>query len=144
MPYGVAAWQKAIAAYSTANARCLPEFEAVVECAAGHQLELALRTPSDTGSGCSEMLRKAGLAGKIARIDLEDQKLLLDLFTKSAADDPAIFFESDVVKGHSPSLELSELTIALRRSELPTIALVRQMARAGGRDMRWAAWVLFP
>ena len=35
MPYGVAARQKAIAAYSTVNAGCLPELEAIVERATG-------------------------------------------------------------------------------------------------------------
>jgi phytoene dehydrogenase-like protein len=99
MPYGLAARQKAIAAFSTADAERLPEYEAALERAAGHLRDLALRTPPNAGGGWGEVLRNAGLAGKISRLDVKDQRLLLDLFTKSAADYLASFFESDVVKG---------------------------------------------
>ena len=99
MPYGLAARQKAIAAFSKADAERLPQYEADLERAAGHLRELALRTPPNVGGGWGELLRHAGLARKLTVLDVEDQRLLLDLFTKSAADFLARYFESDVVKG---------------------------------------------
>jgi phytoene dehydrogenase-like protein len=46
-----------------------------------------------------ELLKGAGLGRRMLALDLADKRLLLDLFTLSAADFLGSWFESDVVKG---------------------------------------------
>jgi len=77
----------------------LPDYEKALERAAGLLRDMATRTPPNAGGGWLELLRNAGLGGRFAGLDLEDKRLLLDLFTKSAADYLAGWFESDVVIG---------------------------------------------
>ncbi|MBU1210118.1 MAG: NAD(P)/FAD-dependent oxidoreductase [Alphaproteobacteria bacterium] len=99
MPYGLAARQQAIAAFSARDAERLPGYEAALERAAGLLRDLASRTPPNAGSGWIEAIRHAGLGGRLAGLGLSDKRLLLDLFTKSAADFLSGWFESEVVKG---------------------------------------------
>lgn len=99
MPYGLAARQKAIAAFSARDAERLPAYDAALERAAGLLRDLAGRTPPNAGGGWIEAIRHAGLGGRLAGLGLSDKRLLLDLFTKSAADFLAGWFESEVVKG---------------------------------------------
>ena len=77
----------------------LPDYEKALERAAGLLRDLATRTPPNAGGGWLELLRNAGLGGRFVGLDLEDKRLLLDLFTTSAADYLAGWFESDVVIG---------------------------------------------
>ena len=98
MPYGLAARQKAIAEFSTADADRLPAYDAALERAAGFLRDLLLRTPPNAGGGLAELVRNAGLGRRLAGIDVDDQRLLVDLFTRSAAEFLDGWFESDVVK----------------------------------------------
>ena len=60
--------------------------------------DLALRTPPNAGGGILELVRGAALGRRLLGLSLEDKRLLLDLFTKSAADFLSQWFESEVVK----------------------------------------------
>jgi phytoene dehydrogenase-like protein len=99
MPYDLAGRQKAIAAFSAADAERLPAYEAALARAAGLLRELALRRPRNVGGGFVELIGSMGLGRRIYNLSLGDKRLLLDLFTKSAADFLAQWFESEVVKG---------------------------------------------
>jgi len=99
LPYGQANRQAAIAPFSAADAARLPAYEAALERAAGHLRQLALARPPNAGGGWREVLTNAGLGRRLYGLTLEDKRLLLDLFTKSAADFLAQWFESEVVKG---------------------------------------------
>ena len=57
------------------------------------------RRPPNAGGGILELIGSAGLGRQLLGLSLEDKRLLLDLFTKSAADFLAQWFESEVVKG---------------------------------------------
>ncbi len=61
--------------------------------------DLALEPPPNAGGGILEMIGAAGLGRRLLGLSLDDKRLLLDLFTKSAADYLAQWFESEVVKG---------------------------------------------
>lgn len=98
MPYGLAARQEAIARFSKADADRLPAYDAALERAAGFLRDLAGRTPPNAGGGWLEAVRHAGLGGRLAGLSVEDKRLLLDLFTKSAADFLSGWFQSEVVK----------------------------------------------
>lgn len=98
LPYGLAARQTAIAAFSKSDAERLPAYEAALERAASLLRDVAERPPPNAGSGWSELFRHAGLGGRLTRLPVEDKRLLHDLFTRSAADFLSGWFESDVVK----------------------------------------------
>ena len=98
MPYGLARRQKAIAAFSARDAERLPAYDAALERAASLLRELVLQTPPNAGGGILELIGGAGLGRRLYGLSLDDKRLLLDLFTKSAADFLAQWFESEVVQ----------------------------------------------
>jgi phytoene dehydrogenase-like protein len=99
MPHGTAGRRGAIAAFSAQDAERLPAYDAALERAASFLRELALEAPPNAGGGILEMIGGARLGRRLLGLPLEDKRLLLDLFTKSAADYLAQWFENDVVTG---------------------------------------------
>jgi phytoene dehydrogenase-like protein len=99
MPHGTPARARAIASFSRSDAECLPAYDAAVGRVAAVLRDLAMRAPPNAGGGILELVKGAGLGRRLAALSLKDKRLLLDLFTKSAADLLAQWFESDVVKG---------------------------------------------
>jgi phytoene dehydrogenase-like protein len=99
MPYGLSLRQTAIAAFSKADAERLPAYDAALERAAGHLRDLTLRTPPNAGASVVDMVRNAPFGKRLYGLSLDDKRLLLDLFTKSAAQFLDQWFESEVVKG---------------------------------------------
>ena len=99
MPYGLAARQHAIAAFSPRDAERLPAYDAALDRAAAVLRDLALATPPNAGDGWTGLVRHLGLGRRVWKLSLQDQRLVTDLFTKSAADFLDGWFESDVVKG---------------------------------------------
>jgi phytoene dehydrogenase-like protein len=98
MPYGLAARQQAIAGFSKVDADRLPAYDAALEKAAGVLRDLITRTPPNAGGGLLELL-KGGLAGRrVLQLGIDDQRLLLELFTASAADFLERWFENETVK----------------------------------------------
>lgn len=98
MPYGLAARQQAIAAFSARDAARLPAYDAALERAAGVLRKLVLMTPPNAGGGLAELIRGAWAGRHLWRLSLDDERLLADLFTRSAAEFLDQWFESDVVK----------------------------------------------
>ena len=99
MPYGLANRQRAVAEFSARDAERLPAYDAALDRAANVLRELVLRTPPNAGGGVVELIKAAGLGRRLLGLSLEDQRLLVDLFTKSAADYLASWFESEIVQG---------------------------------------------
>jgi phytoene dehydrogenase-like protein len=97
MPFGLANRQAAIAAFSPRDAAALARYDAMLERAAGFLRDLVLLTPPNAGGGLVEMLRHAGLARRLIGLSLDDERILHDLFTRSAADVLGRYFESEVV-----------------------------------------------
>ncbi len=98
MPYGLAGRQAAIAQFSKADAERLPDYDAALERAASVLRELVLETPPNAGGGILDLIRAGKIGRKIGKLSLDDQRLLLDLFTKSARGFLDQWFESDIVK----------------------------------------------
>lgn len=99
MPYGLANRQRAIAEFSARDAERLPAYDAALERATTVLRDLVLRTPPNAGGGIIELIKAAGLGRRLLGLSVEDQRLLVDLFTKSAADFLAGWFESEIVQG---------------------------------------------
>ena len=91
--------QSAIAEFSRRDAERLPAYEAALERAADVLRELVLRTPPNAGGGILELSAARKSGRRVLGLQLDDKRLLLDLFTKSAADFLDGWFESEVVKG---------------------------------------------
>ncbi len=98
MPYGLEARQRAIATFSKRDAEALPAYDAALERAAGVLRALVLKTPPNAGGGIAELLKAASAGRGIARLQIEDQRLIADLFTKSAAEFLDGWFENKTVK----------------------------------------------
>ncbi len=98
MPYGLKKRQEAIAAFSKRDAERLPAYDEALERAATVLRDLLLRTPPNAGGGLIEIIRNAGLGRRLMGLNLEDQRLLVDLFTKSASDYLDQWFENSHVK----------------------------------------------
>lgn len=97
-PYGMAAKQAEIAKLSARDAERYPAYDAALERAASVLRDLTRTTPPNAGGGWIELLKGAGIGRRVLGLSLEDQRLLTDLFTKSAADFLDPWFENDHVK----------------------------------------------
>ncbi len=97
-PYGMAEKQAEIAKFSQRDAERYPEYDAALERAAAVLRDLTHKTPPNAGGGWLELLKGAGIGRRVLGLSLEDQRLLTDLFTKSAADFLDPWFENDHVK----------------------------------------------
>jgi phytoene dehydrogenase-like protein len=99
LPYGLAARQRAIASISPSDAERLADYEGALIRAATFVRELARSRPPNAGDGILELIRGARLGRRLIGCGIDDKRLLLDLFTKSAGDFLGQWFASDVVKG---------------------------------------------
>ncbi len=98
LPYGSQARQDAIAKFSKADAARLPAYEAMLERAADVVRDLVLQTPPNVGDGLLTLFKGAKLARTVMRLPIEDQRVIIDLFTKSATDFLDAWFQSPIVK----------------------------------------------
>lgn len=99
MPYGLAGRQRAIADVSPRDAERLPAYDAALDRAAAVLRRLTLATPPNAGGGWLELIGAARVGHPLLGLSLDDKRLLVSLFTQSAADFLDRWFESDIVKG---------------------------------------------
>lgn len=98
MPYGLGPRQQAIAAFSKADAARLPAYDDALERAANVLRDLVMRTPPNAGGGLLELLKGGAAGRRVLKLGLDDQRSLLELFTASASDFLARWFENETVK----------------------------------------------
>lgn len=99
MPNDLAGRQAAIAKFSERDAAQLPAYDEALGQAADVLRDLVLMTPPNLGGGILEMIKAGVLGRRLLRENLEAQRTLTDLFTRSAADFLDQWFENDIVKG---------------------------------------------
>ncbi len=92
------ATQQAVARYSPHDAEALPRYYAMLERVAEVLRELALQTPPNLGGGVRDMLSALTAGNRLRKLDIETQRDVLDLFTRSAGDLLDGWFESDALK----------------------------------------------
>ena len=97
-PYGLAEKKAALNEFSPRDAERYPAYEAALDRAASVLRDLTRKTPPNAGGGWLEILKGAGIGRRVLGLSLEDQRLLTDLFTKSAADFLDQWFENEHVK----------------------------------------------
>jgi phytoene dehydrogenase-like protein len=91
------------AKFSSADAERYDRYSARLELVADALRDLALRTPPNVVRefglrGLRELARLGALGNSMRRLDLESQRLLLDLLTNSAAEFLSEWFEAEPVK----------------------------------------------
>jgi len=95
---GLAATQREFAKFSRQDAERLPDYWRTLERVADMLRALVLETPPNVGGGLVELWRALSAARRVRALDMEARRDLLDMFTKSAADLLARWFESDPVR----------------------------------------------
>ena len=95
---GLEATQHEFAKFSAGDAKRLPEYWKKLERVAGVLREAVLETPPNVGGGVSSLFRTLKFGNRMRKLDLESQRDLLGLFTRSATEWLEDWFESDPVK----------------------------------------------
>ena len=98
MRYGIAARQQAISQFSKRDAERLPAYDAALDRAAAVLRDLITRTPPNVGGGWLEFIKGGAVGRRILKLSIDDQRLLLELFTASAADFLGRWFENETVQ----------------------------------------------
>ena len=84
--------------FSEHDAEVLPRYYDALEGVADVLRDLALRTPPNAGGGLKSLLAAAAQGWPLAKLPLDRQRDVLDLFTKSARTFLDAWFESEAVK----------------------------------------------
>lgn len=95
---GLAQTQAAFAKFSVKDAERLPAYYDALERVAAVLRALALRTPPNTGPLLPLLAAALDQGRLVGRLGREDQRNVIDLFTRSASDFLDGWFESDPVK----------------------------------------------
>ena len=95
---GMARTQAEFARFSTKDAATYPAYDAALGKIAGVLRELALQAPPNVGGGIAALGALAKQGWPLAQLPIEQQRDLLDIFTKSARDFLDGWFEDDHVK----------------------------------------------
>jgi len=87
------------ARHSKADANALPRYYDDIDAAANVLRDMALQTPPNLGGGLPDIFRALRTGGRLARLKATQQRLVLDLFTKSAAEFLRGYFEHPAIIG---------------------------------------------
>ncbi|MEQ1653051.1 MAG: NAD(P)/FAD-dependent oxidoreductase [Hyphomicrobium sp.] len=98
MPYDETAKHAEFAAFSKADADRLPAYNTALERAANVLRDLVTRTPPNAGGGLLELIKGGSVGRRVLKLSLEDQRQLLELFTASASDYLAKWFEHPTIQ----------------------------------------------
>jgi phytoene dehydrogenase-like protein len=99
LPFGLENVKREFARVSPSDAANLENFYDTLEIAADALRGLVLETPPNVGGGLLDLWRAIKLGGRLNKLKVEDQRLLLDLFTLSASEFLSRWFESPEVVG---------------------------------------------
>jgi len=95
---GLERTQKDVARFSRRDAEALPAYYAAIDQVSDVLRDIALKTPPNAGGGLRDLFRLALQGRAAAKLDLEGQRTLLDLFTLSAREFLDRWFESEPIK----------------------------------------------
>jgi phytoene dehydrogenase-like protein len=95
---GLERTQAEFARYSKADAAALPAYYDALETVADVLRDLALKSPPNAGGGIRALLSAAMQGKRLAALHINQQRDLLNLFTKSARSFLDSWFESEAIK----------------------------------------------
>jgi phytoene dehydrogenase-like protein len=99
LTFDLARTQAEFARISPEDAAALPDYYAALETAADILRRLVLRTPPNPGGGLADFWRAIRLGGLLNSLTLAEQRLIADLFTKSAKEFLGRWFVSPEIIG---------------------------------------------
>lgn len=97
-PIGAEKLKQEFERVSKKDAEALPRYFHDINFAADILRELVLETPPNVGGGWREYLKAARIGNRFRKLTLVEEQLLLDLFTRSAAEFLEMYFESEQAK----------------------------------------------
>ncbi len=97
LPFETERAQEELARFSKKDAEALPRYYDALERAADVIRELVLETPPNAGGGHIDLWRLAKTGFRFRGLSVSEQQLLLDLFTKSAAEFLSQWFEHPTI-----------------------------------------------
>jgi phytoene dehydrogenase-like protein len=90
--------KREIARHSPADAENYDAYSAALEAVVGVVRQWLLKAPPNAGGGLSDLLALLKLGGGVGRLGIEDQRRIVDFFTKSAADVLGRYFSHELVQ----------------------------------------------
>ena len=90
--------RREIARHSTKDAEAYDVYSRALESVVSILQDWLLRAPPNAGGGLGDVLALLKLGNRVRGLRLEEQRNLLDFFTKSASDILGRYFETDIVK----------------------------------------------
>ncbi|MCK5041724.1 MAG: NAD(P)/FAD-dependent oxidoreductase, partial [Sphingomonadales bacterium] len=98
-PVGFDNLKAEIARFSNKDADNLERYFNDVEMVANLIRDMLLETPPNAGSGFLEILKAFKLGNRLRKLSLEEERVAVDIFTKSVSDFLDLYFENEHVKG---------------------------------------------
>lgn len=98
VPYDAKGRRDAFAAFSEKDAARLAAYDDELNRAVAVLRDLITRTPPNAGGNIIELIKAGAVGRRLLNLSLDDQRLLLELFTASAADFLDRRFENETVK----------------------------------------------
>ncbi|MEO5492590.1 MAG: NAD(P)/FAD-dependent oxidoreductase [Sphingomonas sp.] len=95
---GMARTQAEFARFSVKDAETFPKYEEALERVAEVLRDMALKTPPNAGGGIRALLAAASQGKRLAGMNLEAQRDVMDLFVKSARDFLEGWYENEFVQ----------------------------------------------
>ena len=91
--------KKEIALFSQKDADNLDRYFRDTGMVADLIRDFLLETPPNVGGGLRDIFGALKMGNRLRKLSLEDERIVLDIFTKSVADFLDLYFENDYVKG---------------------------------------------
>ncbi len=95
---GLEATQREVAKFSPHDAGRLADYYQTIAKVADVLRATVLETPPNAGGGMADLFRALKFGGRLRKLDIESQRDLLELFTRSAADLLGRWFDSEPIK----------------------------------------------
>lgn len=87
-----------IARFSETDANALDRYFRDIDMVADLMRSFLLQAPPNAGGGLRALFKAAMLGNRLRKLPLEDERIVIDIFTKSVADFLALYFENDHVR----------------------------------------------
>ncbi len=88
-----------IARFSQSDAQALDRYFRDTGMVADLIRDFLLETPPNVGGGLKDIFKAAKFGNRLRKLPLEDERIVLDIFTKSVSDFLDLYFENEFVKG---------------------------------------------
>lgn len=88
-----------ISRFSNKDAHALDRYFRDIEMVADLIRDFLLETPPNAGGGLRDIFKAAKFGNRVRKLSIEDERIVLDIFTKSVSDFLNLYFENEYVKG---------------------------------------------